>query len=253
MAGTAGTGNGGTGNGGTSAGTGGSGGSSAGTGGSGGSSAGTGGSVAEPVDAGADAATDAAVVTDAGLVEIVECPADLDDATEDATTTTGTQEVIITRIVFNDDGGATVTFRAVVDQFNFVSPLVLCTGSEFDEDCDAEVQDVEGTGAFDGGVGDLLEGEEVEFTTPGVNPVAGEIALLNGTDPGSIVRAYVTWGNYTSLPPSEGDEEDDLETRAQAENVWTLGESVELLGNSVIFANGDVTTADGFDACTPDD
>jgi hypothetical protein len=185
-------------------------------------------------------------------VELVECPADLDDATEGANTTTGTQEVIITRIVFNDDGGATVTFRAVVDQFNFVSPLVLCTGSEFDEDCDTGVQDLEGTGAFDGGVGDLLEGEEVEFTTPGVNPVAGEIALINGAVGDSIVRAYVAWGNFTSVAPSEGDF-DDLETRAADENVWTDGERVELLGNSVIFANGDVTTADGFDACTPEE
>jgi hypothetical protein len=248
-AGTAGTGGaaGTTANGGSSAG--GTGGGSAGTGGSGGSSAGTGGSVAEPVDAGADAATDAAVVvvSDAGPVELVACE-DLDEATATADTTAGNQEVIITRIQFNGNGSADVTFRVVIPQFNFTSPLELCTGSEFNFDCDDVVQD---PALGDGGVGILVEGDEVTFTTPGVNPVAGEIALLNGAASDSIVRAYVAWGNFTSVAPLTGGG-DSLDTRAADEGVWTDGERVELLGNSVIFANGNVTTAAGFDACTPE-
>jgi hypothetical protein len=230
------------GTGGTTAGTGG-------TGGTGGSSAGTGGSTAEPVDAGADAASDAAVVvvTDAGPVELVACP-DLEDATESADSSAGNAEVIITRIVFNDGGNADVTFRVVIGQFNFTSPLVLCTGSEFNFDCDEVVQDPP---LGDGGTGILGEGDELTLPTSGVNPIAGEIALINGAAVDSIVRSYVAWGDFTSVGPVGGG--DSLDTRAADEGAWTEGERVEVLGNSTIFATGDVTSANGFDACTPED
>ncbi|WP_446910968.1 hypothetical protein, partial [Klebsiella pneumoniae] len=85
---------------------------------------------------------------------------------------------------------------------------------------------------------------------------AGEIALVNGLpsgldggDANPFVRAYVNWGDYVSLPP-ENDAVDDLETRAAAEFVWTEGESIDIGDNTVIFATGDVTTADGFEVCT---
>jgi len=220
----------------------------AGTGGTGG----TGGS--EEPDAGADAA-----VTDAG-VELAACPADLDDLqngpTGDATTSTVSQEVIITRLVF-DGANVAVTFKGILAPgFDFGDPLLLCTGSE-PEDCDDAVQALVGTGPGNS----LAPGEQVTVTTPLgdiVTAASGEIALVNGLptspdagNPEPIVRAYVNWGNYVSLEPSTGNL-GTLEERADDENVWTLDSSIDVAGNTTIFAADDVVSADGFGVCTAD-
>jgi hypothetical protein len=252
----AGTGGGGTG--GTGGSTAGTGGSTAGTGGStagtGGSTAGTGGSGAtggsDPGDAGPDATADGGdgEPTDGG-VEPIECP-DLEAALNDASGD-DSQGVIIARLVF-DGPNVVVTFKAINGDFTFAAPQELCTGSE-EADCDDGVQLLEGSGTADGGVGDLLEGESVEFTTPlgdVVDAEAGEIALIDG---GGIIRAYVNWGGYVSLEPTGGG--DTLEERAVAEGggaVWATGDTVEVNGQTTIYADGDVTDENGFDVCTQD-
>jgi hypothetical protein len=254
----AGTGGGGTG-GGTGGTTAGTGGSTAGTGGStagtGGSTAGTGGSGAtggsDPGDAGPDATADGGDVdppTDGG-VEPIACP-DLDDALDDADGD-GSQGVIIARVVF-EGANAVVTFKAINGDFTFGPPQELCTGSE-EGDCDDGVQLLEGNGTADGGVGDLLEGESVEFTTPLgdiVDAESGELALIDG---GGIIRAYLNWGDYVSLEPTGGG--DTLEERAVAEGggaVWATGDSIDVNGQTTIYADGDVTDENGFGVCTQD-
>jgi hypothetical protein len=254
------SGNGGGGAGGSTAGTGGTGGSNAGTGGTGGSSAGTGGSSnagtggsgGDPGDAGPDATADGGDVVPPGDggVEPIECP-DLDDALADADGD-DSQGVIIARVVF-DGPNAVVTFKAINGDFTFGPPQELCTGSE-EGDCDEAVQLVEGEGTADGGVGDLLEGESVEFTTPLgdiVDAESGELALIDG---GGIIRAYINWGDYVSLEPTVGGG-DSLEARAVAEGggaVWATGDSIDVNGQTTIFADGDVTDENGFDVCTQD-
>jgi hypothetical protein len=237
-AGTSGVAGGGTGGGGTggTAGIGGTAGT-AGTGGTGGTAGG------DVPDAGPDADVGDADVGDAGGT----CPGD----TSGAITSTGTQEVIITALVFDEeDDTVTVTLRgALVGGFDFGDPLLLCTGSE-PEDCDEDVQ----------ALPTLALGQEATITidTGLVTAEAGELALINGLptspdagNPDPIIRAYVNWGEYQSLDPDNG-AVDDLETRADEQEVWTAGESVDVGDNTVIFANGDVTSADGFAACTPE-
>ena len=213
----------------------------AGTGGTGGAAGtagtgGTGGAGDEP-DAGPDAD-----VSDAGST----CPG----STSSATTGAGNQEVLISALVFNDDDTVTVTFQGVlVGGFDFGDPLLLCTGSELD-DCDDAVQ----------GLPTLAPGQETTITT-GLGLVtaeAGEIALVNGLpsgldggDASPFVRAYVNWGDYVSLEP-ENEAVADLETRADDEGVWTAGETIDIGANTVVFATGDVTSAAGFEVCTPD-
>lgn len=236
---------------------------SAGTGGVSGvaGTAGTSSTVEEP-DAGPDAD-----VTDGGVG--VACP-DLDEATQGATTSTATQEVIITRVLFDGDD-IVVTFRGGATGFNFASPLVLCTGSE-DTDCDGgAVADLTGSGNADGGVGNLLPGEEVQYVFENglvgtaTTAESGELALVNGLDPNALmfpenafVRAYVNWGNYSSLEPDSGTF-DSLEVRAAgtgagdggvSSDVWTLGDSIDIGPNNTIYATGEVTTEAGFEVCT---
>jgi hypothetical protein len=262
-AGAAGTGGSSAGTGGSSAGTGGS---SAGTGGSsagtGGSSAGTGG--VGPLDAGADGGE----VTDAGP-EPIACPPDLVEATAAATTANDTQEVIITRLVFvgGDALGCTdevngciqVTFRAIADSFSFIAPLQLCTGSQLVGDCDDGVQLLDASGDGDASTA-LNAGEEITYTT-GLGEIAtaasGEIALVNGepaadTDP--IIRAYINWGDYVSLPATVGPNSGESLEEAAAEEglvgVWLEGDSVEVNGQTTIYADADVTDENGFSVCT---
>jgi hypothetical protein len=248
-AGTAGT----AGRGGTAGGgSGGMGGTTAGTGGAGTGGGGTGG-VAEPPDAGADAATDAGVVADGGAQPIA-CPDDLVVASADADTSAAGQGVIITRLVFVGPE-VEVTFRSIGGDFDFAAPLQLCTGSEA-EDCDADVQDVDG-----GGAGGLLEdGTEVTYSTPLgdiVTAASGEIALVNGdpsADADPIIRAYVNWGDYVSLEATEGPNDgESLEEAAAdegADGVWATGSSIAVDGQTTIYATDDVGDADGFEVCT---
>lgn len=258
------------GDGGSSAGTGGS---SAGTGGSsagtGGTSAGTGGSGDELPDGGVD--PDGGVLADGGPdttpdggdvtppvdagPEPIACPADLVAATAGATSSENNQAVIITQLAFVGTD-IQVTFRALAD-FDFVSPLQLCTGSDSSTDCDENFYDL---GVGDGGT-ELAEGDEVTFTTPIgdiISAASGEIALVNGLpdeadDP--IIRAYINWGGYVSLDAPDGPNEQSLEEAASeegTEGVWTLGDSVDVNGQAIIYATGDVTTAAGFEVCTGD-
>lgn len=262
----AGTGGGGTGGGGTGGSTAGTGGSTAGTGGStagtGGSTAGTGGSGAtggsDPGDAGPDATVDGGDEPPAdGGVEPIACP-DLDEALGDADGA-GTQGVIIARVVF-EGTNAVVTFKAINGDFNFAAPLQLCTGSEAG-DCDDAVQDLEGNGNVDGGVGDLLEGESIEITTSllgttAVTAASGELALVNGepdSDADPIIRAYINWGNYVSPAATGGPNlGESLEDAAVDDNVWATGDTIEVDGQTTIYADGDVTDENGFGVCTQD-
>jgi hypothetical protein len=247
------------GTGGTTAGTGGTTAGTGGTGGTGGSSAGTGGTgvIVEPPDGGADAATDAGEVADGGPQPLA-CP-DLDDATADADSSNNAQEVIITRLVF-DGADIVVTFRVLADTFNFDNDLLqVCTGSRLNGDCDEGVQLLEGAGVG-GNATAFAAGDEVEFTTSFgdvVTAAAGEIALVNGlpavdTDP--IIRAYVNWGDYVSLEATQGPNTgESLEEAAVDEGgggVWVTGSSVEVNGQTTVYATGDVTDADGFEVCT---
>lgn len=254
------SGSGGSGNGGASnGGTGGTGGS--GNGGSG--NAGTGGSSQEPPDAGPDAAPDGGEepIGDAGP-EPIACP-DFEEATAGAASSESTQVIIFSRLAFvgpdaqgcdDPNGCIEVTFRALEDGFVFASPLLLCTGSEENGDCDDGVQNLEGSGVGDAGTA-LVEGEELTFVTGLglVTPAAGELALING-QPGQgdpIVRAYINWGGYVSLPAPGGGE--TLEQAAVEEGlngVWFEGDSVEVNGQTTIYATGDVTIEDDFQVCT---
>lgn len=258
------------GDGGSSAGTGGS---SAGTGGSsagtGGSSAGTGGSGDELPDGGVD--PDGGVLADGGPdttpdggnvtppvdagPEPIACPADLVAATAGASSGEGTQQVIITQLAFVGTD-IQVTFRALAD-FTFTSPLQLCTGSDSDTDCDDTFYDL---GVGDGGT-ELAEGDEVTFTTQFgdiIDAASGEIALINGPPDGGgdpIIWAYVNWGGYVSLDAPAGDLQ-SLEEAAAEEGtgggIWLPGDSVDVNGQTTIYATGDVTTAAGFEVCTQD-
>ena len=239
-------------------------GGSAGTdaGGSGGAAGGEGGTGGdEPPDAGSFEPLDAGGLCPAGFDDLVSGP------TAGAHTDNATQEVIITRIVFDGDD-IQVTFRgAIPTGFNFSSPLVLCTGSEF-SDCDGgAVGEVQGSGSGDGGVGNLLPTEEQTYVfrdaLVGTSTTAesGELALVNGLDPNSLlftdhafVRAYVSWGNYESQDPSGPFDAatafPNLEERAFADGVWTLGDSIEVGSDDTIYATDEVTSASGFQTCT---
>jgi hypothetical protein len=244
-----------------SGGTGGTGGSNGGTGGSnggtGGSNGGTGGSGGDPGDAGPDATADGGDVVPPGDggVEPIACP-NLDDALDDADGA-NTQGVIIARVVFQGTD-AVVTLKAINGDFNFAAPLQLCTGSEAG-DCDDDVQDLEGNGTADGGVGDLLEGESIEITTSllgttAVTAAAGELALVNGepdSDADPIIRAYINWGNYVSPAATGGPNlGESLEDAAIDDGIWATGDSIEVDGQTTIYADGDVTDENGFGVCT---
>jgi len=236
------TGGGGAGSGGV-AGTAGTGGGTAGTAGT----AGTGGE--EPPDGGVDGGGDAAPDGGGGSGT---CP-NFTTASAGANSGNINQEVIITRLVF-DGPEVAVTFRAINQEFNFGDPLLLCTGSEFD-DCDDVVQGITGTGT----AGALAVGEEATVTTALglVDASSGEIALVNGFPSGldggvlsPIVRTYVNWGDYNSLDPTSGVTQ-DLETRADDEAVWVSGDSIDPGTDTTIFATGaDIRTAAAFDVCT---
>jgi len=239
------------GTGGTNAGNGGGG--AGGTNNAGTGGGGTGGTAPEPPDAGPDAA-DGGDVTDSGPLARV-CP-DLPDLEDEgdvadlaaAVVPANNQNVGIVRVVFRDNG-ADVTFIATGADFNFADPQVLCTGSE-NADCDADVQGL--VALEDGGTGDLLEDEVVTFFTPGVNPTAGELALINGlpSDPDSFVFAYIAWGNFTSVAPTVGGGT-SLEARADDANVWVTDDRVDVGSDTTIFiTEGSLTSEDAYDACT---
>jgi hypothetical protein len=202
------------------------------------------------VDAGADASDGS--VTDAGIAAL-ECPADLED---EALGVTGqlNQQVIISRVVFTGGGNADVTFRAVGADFNFASPMVLCTGSA-GGDCDDGVQDL--VANADGGAPVFLEeDEEVTFPTSGVNPAGGELALVNSpptTDPADFIFAYIAWGTFTSVGPGV---DPSLEARAVTDGFWTSGERVEVGQNDTIYVLGDVNdnaSEEGFAVCASEE
>lgn len=235
------------------AGDGGTGGTTGGTGGTGGATGGTGGTVELP-DAGADAAApDGGELADAGGEDVLtrECPADF-DVLLDLADGPNNQPLGFSRIEFRD-GGADVTFVGL-GEHNFAPPQVLCTGSATG-DCDENVQDLL-PGSVDAGTALLTEGEEVTIFTSGVDPAAGELALVNSPpdeDEGAddFIFAYIAWGTFASVGPVGGG--DSLEARAVAAGFWTLNDRVDVGTDTTIFVQGDVNTAAGYDACTPDD
>ncbi|HTV17181.1 MAG TPA: hypothetical protein VMG12_00880, partial [Polyangiaceae bacterium] len=83
-----------------------------------------------------------------------------------------------------------------------------------------------------------------------VTAASGELALVNG-QPGvgdPFIAAYVNWGGYVSLPaPNDGE---TLEEAAVDDDVWFAGDTVDVNGQTTIFANGDVVDENGFGVCT---
>jgi hypothetical protein len=170
------------------------------------------------------------------------------------------QDVIIARVIFNDDDEtATVVLRVVnPDVFAFGGEQVLCFGASNSE-CVAVDDNV---------VGDLPAGTELEVvvglgvpvvgaavtSTVAVDDDEGELffaAEVPQNDPQTIY-AYVNWGDFDSADVDTGGPLPTLEGFAVAANRWTLNDTIELGADNAFFVEGDTTEADDFGVCTAD-
>jgi len=158
------------------------------------------------------------------------------------------QEVVIARVIFNDDDTtATVVLRVTATGgFTLGGGQQLCWDGT-DEACTEVDDNVAGPAPVNtelavviGTVDDPVSVDE------------GEVLFTNdfpSTDPGTSF-AYLNWEDHPSADPQGA--APTLETMAGA--FWTPGDSVQLAGaQNAIFVNGDSTTVDGYGVCTADE
>lgn len=158
------------------------------------------------------------------------------------------QDVVIARVIFNDDDEtATVVLRSV-NPFAFGGEQVLCWGP-------ANSQCVE---VDDDLTGEQPAGLEVRVTVGvdennAVSAEEGELLFASET-PENVptVFAYVNWGDHVSVDVDAGGPLGTNEALADVANFWTLGDSIDLDGNNAFFGDGDTAEAAGFDVCTAD-
>lgn len=247
------------GNGGTAGTTGGTAGT--GNGGNAGSGAGTG-PIVEPPDAGPDGS-----VVDSGT-DVPDSgggssgPADSGVNGDCAGFTTGlttldpqnSQDVVIARVIFNDDGETATAVLRVINAFSFGGDQVLCWGATNSE-CAPVDDGIIGTPSPVGAeifveVGssaDPIEVADGELFFAAANPETD-----TPQDP-LTVFAYVNWGDHTSADVDAGGPIPTLEGMADAAGFWTIGESVDLDGDdNAFFGLGDTSLGSGFDGCTAD-
>jgi len=233
-------------------------GGSAGTAGTGGS-AGTGGGAGtgEIPDGGVDDASAGTGGGDSGVVVVVDsgapdsgvngnCP---DFATQaDLIEAGNAQEIVIARVLFRGNGGATVVLRnpSTTTAFNFGDASLLCSGSN---DTCSDVSDLD----------DLAPGAEVSRFLDDTVPAGGEIALLSSDLQFAI--AYMAWEGddaYESEPvtgtvefPGPTAALDEFASNSNPSR-WTLGERIAVTTENTIYGNGATETEAGFDVCTGD-
>jgi hypothetical protein len=158
------------------------------------------------------------------------------------------QEVVIARVIFNnDDITATVVLRVVASGgFVFGGGQQLCWGAT-DDEC-VEVDDNIANAPS-------LVNAELPFVVGTVaSPVTaaeGEVLFASdfATANPDFAFAYLNWGDHDSADPAGV--APTLETLAGG--FWTAGASVVLTGpQNAIFVSGDTTTDAGFGVCTTD-
>ena len=159
------------------------------------------------------------------------------------------QDVVIARVIFNDDDETATAVLRVIVPFAFGGGQVLCWGPSNSE-C-AIVDD-------DGVEGERIAGTELSVVV-GTNddPISvldGELLLASET-PENVpnVYGYLNWGGHASVDVDDTGPLTSNEALAVLAGFWTDGDSVELTGEeNAFFGIGDTSLENGFDACTAD-
>ena len=160
------------------------------------------------------------------------------------------QDVVIARVIFNDDDETATVVLRVTTAFSFGDPMQLCWGAE-DEECVL---------ADDGIIGDRAIGTELFFEVGSedspVNNNEGELLFVNALPSSGNADspfAYVNWGDFDSVDPDGIGPAPTLEGLADTANFWTSGDSIDLTGTeNAFFGNGDTDVDTGFGTCTAD-
>ena len=163
------------------------------------------------------------------------------------------QELAIVQVLFDDDQ---IVIRNVLEAIeadagatrqSFQS-LFICNGPNNCVDVSVDDDCTEIGGGNDDG---LFSGEEALCDVPGtLLEAGGELALTNdeADQVGVIVRSYLAWGVFASVPPTGGTTSlEDL-----AVTFWTDGARIAAPAGTenAIFAIGDLEVVGGYDVCT---
>jgi hypothetical protein len=157
------------------------------------------------------------------------------------------QDVVIARVIFNDDDEtATAVLRVVVAR-NIGGTQVLCWGASNSE-CASVDDGINGAEAPVGTEISVVVGTEEDP----IDDDSGELLFAEEVpeaDP-QVVYAYVNWGDHDS---ADVDDTGPLPTlEGFGVDRWTTGQSIDLDGNNAFFGSGDTSEAAGFGVCTAD-
>ena len=158
------------------------------------------------------------------------------------------QDVVIARVIFNDDDETARVVLRVINDFSFGGEQVLCWGSTNSE-C-ASVDDLV--------TGDRPPGTELTVIVgtddDPVDNDEGELLFAADTPENNpTVFAYVNWNDHDSEDVDAAGPLPSLEGFADAANFWTDGQTITLTGDeNAFFGSGDTDLAAGFGVCTAD-
>jgi hypothetical protein len=159
------------------------------------------------------------------------------------------QDVVIARVIFNNDGETATAVLRVINAFTFGGDQVLCWGSSNSE-CALVDDGIEGNPSPVGAEIFVTVGNAIDP----IDATEGELLFAADTpqtDP--AVFGYVNWGDHVSADVDDAGPLPTLEGFADAQNFWTIGESVDLDGNdNAFFGLGDTDVGTGFAGCTAD-
>jgi len=158
------------------------------------------------------------------------------------------QDVVIARVIFNEDGETATAVLRVITPFAFGGDQVLCWGATNSE-C---------TSVDDNVSGDRIAGTEVSVvvgtTDDPISVDDGELLFAAETPENAPnVFAYVNWGDHVSADVDDGGPLGTNEELAVLAGFWTDENTIELTGTeNAFFGIGDTAADTGFDACTAD-
>jgi hypothetical protein len=169
------------------------------------------------------------------------------------------QDVVIARVLFNDDGNTATVVLRVINPFALGGEHRICWGPD-NSDCVFADDGVDGSG--DAGAAERPAGTEVPIVVGAVgNPIdvdSGELFYASNVPEeaggeGVIVFAYVNWGDHDSADVPGAGVGATLESLAEAAGRWTTGDSITLDENDKAFSgSGDTASEAGFAGCTAD-
>jgi hypothetical protein len=158
------------------------------------------------------------------------------------------QDVVIARVIFNNDDETATAVLRVTTAFIFGEPMQLCWGAS-DEECVSADDEVAGARAIGTEFALVIGSEDFPVTTE-----EGELLFISNF-PSSAegdAFAYVNWGEYVSEDLDDGGPLTSQEELAVAAGLWTDGDSLDLDTNNAFFGDGDTSVETGFGFCTAD-